>query len=84
MKHTPTLFAEGFLKPFGVTLDYVPTVEMGQADFAGAGLDQACRGDRNAGCSQPGLYPAADADRRGDRDRRRHQRDVTGARRLSS
>lgn len=36
--YTVRLFAEGFLKPFGVTLDYVPTVEMAVADFAGAGI----------------------------------------------
>ena len=36
--YTVRLFAEVFLRPFGVTLDYVPTVDMAAADFTGAGI----------------------------------------------
>ncbi|NJM84419.1 MAG: cystathionine gamma-lyase, partial [Tabrizicola sp.] len=31
------LFADAFLAPFGVTIDYVPTTAMAEADFTGAG-----------------------------------------------
>lgn len=36
--YTVRLFAEQFLMPFGVGVVYVPTVEMDQADFTGAGI----------------------------------------------
>lgn len=36
--YTVRLFVEGFLRPFGVAVDYVPTVAMGEADFTGAGV----------------------------------------------
>ena len=36
--YTVRLFVEGFLRPFGVTVDYVPTVAMEAADFTGAGV----------------------------------------------
>ena len=36
--YTVRLFAEQFLMPFGVQVDYVPTVEMEKADFSGAGI----------------------------------------------
>ncbi|NBE08914.1 cystathionine gamma-lyase [Paragemmobacter ruber] len=36
--YTVRLFAEQFLKGFGVPVDYVPTLAMGQADFTGAGI----------------------------------------------
>lgn len=34
--YTTRLFAENFLKPFGITPDYVPTTAMDGADFTGA------------------------------------------------
>ena len=36
--YTVRLFVEGFLRPFGVSVEYVPTVAMGEADFTGAGV----------------------------------------------
>ncbi len=36
--YTVRLFADQFLKSFGVTVDYVPTLQMGVADFTDAGI----------------------------------------------
>lgn len=36
--YTTRLFADAFLKPFGITATYVPTVDMADADFSGAGI----------------------------------------------
>jgi cystathionine gamma-lyase len=36
--YTTRLFAEAFLKPLGIVIDYLPTVAFSTADFAGAGV----------------------------------------------
>lgn len=36
--YTTRLFAEAFLRPFGVTVDYVATTDVEKADFTGAGV----------------------------------------------
>lgn len=36
--YTVRLFVEGFLRPFGVEVSYARTVDMGTADFTGAGV----------------------------------------------
>lgn len=36
--YTTRLFAENFLRPFGVSVDYVATTAVGAADFTGAGV----------------------------------------------